>query len=101
MTMFGTIGVTGSGALLATTLAASAQTFASRPITMVIPVAAGGPPDVLGHVHHVSLKLGAVIVSDQRAAPEYLAAFVKSETEKWAARSRSAGPRPTEPAVSR
>lgn len=38
------------GALLALGGSASAQTFPSRPMTMVIPFAAGGPTDVLGRV---------------------------------------------------
>jgi tripartite-type tricarboxylate transporter receptor subunit TctC len=38
------------GALLAVTAGASAQTFPNRPMTMVIPFAAGGPTDVLGRV---------------------------------------------------
>jgi tripartite-type tricarboxylate transporter receptor subunit TctC len=37
-------------ALTSLTGAASAQTFPARPITMVIPFAAGGPTDVLGRV---------------------------------------------------
>jgi len=41
---------TSVGALLATTLIASAQTFPTRPMTMIIPFAAGGPTDVLGRV---------------------------------------------------
>jgi tripartite-type tricarboxylate transporter receptor subunit TctC len=35
--------------------------------------------------------LGAQIVSDDRATPQYLAQFVKSEIEKWAAPIRAAG----------
>ena len=35
-------------------------------------------------------KLGAVIPGPERRTPEYLGAFVKSEVEKWAARSRPA-----------
>jgi tripartite-type tricarboxylate transporter receptor subunit TctC len=38
------------GALLALTTGASAQNFPTRPMTMVIPFAAGGPTDVLGRV---------------------------------------------------
>jgi len=38
------------GALIALTAGASAQNFPSRPVTMVIPFAAGGPTDVLGRV---------------------------------------------------
>jgi tripartite-type tricarboxylate transporter receptor subunit TctC len=35
--------------------------------------------------------LGAEIVTADRATPEYLAQFVKSETEKWAAPIKAAG----------
>src|SRR5262249_43835761 len=35
---------------IAAASAASAQTYPSRPITMVIPFAAGGPTDVLGRL---------------------------------------------------
>lgn len=38
------------GSLLALTAGALAQSFPSRPLTMVIPFAAGGPTDVLGRV---------------------------------------------------
>ena len=38
------------GALLAATVAASAQNYPTRAMTMVIPFAAGGPTDVLGRV---------------------------------------------------
>jgi tripartite-type tricarboxylate transporter receptor subunit TctC len=36
-------------------------------------------------------SLGAQIVSDDRTSPEYLAQFVKSEIEKWAAPIRASG----------
>jgi len=36
-------------------------------------------------------NLGAVIVSDDRATPEYLGGFVKSEIEKWAAPIKASG----------
>jgi len=35
--------------------------------------------------------LGAVIVSEDRATPEYLGKFVKSEIEKWAAPIKASG----------
>jgi tripartite-type tricarboxylate transporter receptor subunit TctC len=35
--------------------------------------------------------LGAMIVSDDRATPQYLASFVKSEIEKWAAPIKASG----------
>src|SRR5262252_4888373 len=37
-------------ALIAATSMASAQTYPAKPITMIIPFAAGGPTDVLGRV---------------------------------------------------
>jgi tripartite-type tricarboxylate transporter receptor subunit TctC len=55
---------TGFGALLVTTLLASAQTFPSRPMLMIIPFAAGGPTDVLGRVvgQRMSEILGQQVV---------------------------------------
>src|SRR5215217_7274399 len=38
------------GALLATSFAASAQNYPTKPVTMVIPFAAGGPQDQIGRV---------------------------------------------------
>ena len=35
--------------------------------------------------------LGAVIVPDDRATPQYLGGFVKSEIEKWAAPIKASG----------
>jgi hypothetical protein len=35
--------------------------------------------------------LGAVIVSDDRATPEYLGQFLKSEIEKWAGPIKASG----------
>ena len=37
------------------------------------------------------LELGSAVVSDERATPEYLAGFVKSEIEKWAGPIRASG----------
>lgn len=47
------------GALAAMTAGASAQTFPSRAMTMVIPFAAGGPTDVLGRV--VGARMGEIL----------------------------------------
>jgi tripartite-type tricarboxylate transporter receptor subunit TctC len=44
---------------LAGLTAASAQTYPSRPITMIIPFAAGGPTDILGRL--VGQKMGEVL----------------------------------------
>jgi tripartite-type tricarboxylate transporter receptor subunit TctC len=49
----------GFGALLASTLLASAQSYPSHPLTMVIPFAAGGPTDVLGRV--VAQRMGQIL----------------------------------------
>ena len=51
---------------------------------------------VLGAMHSPAVKdrlqgLGAVIVSDDRATPQYLGGFVKSEIEKWAAPIKASG----------
>jgi len=45
--------------LLALTGAASAENFPSRPMTMIIPFAAGGPTDVLGRV--IAQRMGEVL----------------------------------------
>jgi tripartite-type tricarboxylate transporter receptor subunit TctC len=50
----------------------------------------------LGAMHTSAVKerlegLGAVIVADDRATPEYLGNFVKSEIEKWAAPIKASG----------
>jgi tripartite-type tricarboxylate transporter receptor subunit TctC len=48
--MLKSISAAGIAVLLAATATASAQTYPSRPINMLIPFAAGGPTDVLGRV---------------------------------------------------
>jgi tripartite-type tricarboxylate transporter receptor subunit TctC len=62
--MLRTISIAALGALLAATGAALAQNYPSKPITMVIPFAAGGPTDVLGRVvgQRMSEVLGQQIV---------------------------------------
>jgi tripartite-type tricarboxylate transporter receptor subunit TctC len=47
------------GLLLAFTGAAMAQTYPARPITMIIPFAAGGPTDVLGRV--LAQRMGEIL----------------------------------------
>jgi tripartite-type tricarboxylate transporter receptor subunit TctC len=67
-------------------------------------VAKGTPADVVGKIHDAALAamndadvkkrlgdLGAQIVSADRATPEYLGGFVKSEIEKWAAPIKASG----------
>ena len=62
--MLRTISIAALGALLAATGAGLAQNYPSKPITMVIPFAAGGPTDVLGRVvgQRMSEVLGQQIV---------------------------------------
>jgi tripartite-type tricarboxylate transporter receptor subunit TctC len=64
----------------------------------------GASPELVKKLNDVALQamktpavrerlegLGAVIVSDDRAKPEYLAQFLKSEIEKWAAPIKASG----------
>jgi tripartite-type tricarboxylate transporter receptor subunit TctC len=48
-----------SSALLATSVSAPAQNFPNKPLTMIIPFAAGGPTDVLGRV--VGQRMGQIL----------------------------------------
>ena len=57
--MLNRLSVATIGALLALTASASAQNFPTRPMTMVIPFAAGGPTDVLGRV--VGARMGEIL----------------------------------------
>ena len=69
-------------------------------------VAKGTAPDIVRKLHDAALAamndadvrkrlgdLGAQIVSADRATPEYLGGFVKSEIEKWAAPIKASGAR--------
>src|SRR5262245_30112784 len=47
------------GVLLATSAVGTAQNFPSKPVTMIIPFAAGGPTDVLGRV--VGQRMGEIL----------------------------------------
>jgi tripartite-type tricarboxylate transporter receptor subunit TctC len=64
----------------------------------------GASPEVVNKLHDVIVQamktpavrdrlegLGAVIVPEDRAAPQYLARFVKSEIEKWAGPIKASG----------
>jgi tripartite-type tricarboxylate transporter receptor subunit TctC len=64
----------------------------------------GAPQAIVTKLHDAALQamhtplvkerleaLGAQVVSDDRATPQYLAGFVKSETEKWAAAIKASG----------
>jgi tripartite-type tricarboxylate transporter receptor subunit TctC len=57
--MFNRLFIAALATQLALTAGAVAQTFPSRPITMVIPFAAGGPTDVLGRV--VGARMGEIL----------------------------------------
>jgi tripartite-type tricarboxylate transporter receptor subunit TctC len=64
----------------------------------------GAAPEIVKKLHDAAVEamktpsvkerlegLGAVIVSEDRATPEYLAQFVKSEIEKWAGPIKASG----------
>jgi tripartite-type tricarboxylate transporter receptor subunit TctC len=54
----------GAVALSGVSRSATAQTYPTRPITMVVPFAAGGPTDTLGRVvaEHMRLPLGQSVI---------------------------------------
>ncbi len=56
--------VAGAAALPAVSRVASAQAYPSRPVTMIVPFAAGGPTDVAARVvsEHMSRTLGQQVV---------------------------------------
>ena len=64
----------------------------------------GAPPEVVRKLHEATLgamqtasvrerleSLGAVIVPEERATPQYLAQFVKSEIDRWAGPIKASG----------
>jgi tripartite-type tricarboxylate transporter receptor subunit TctC len=59
LSKFAAAAMLGLGGLSAALSPASAQTYPSRPITMIIPFAAGGPTDVLGRM--VGQRMGEVL----------------------------------------
>jgi tripartite-type tricarboxylate transporter receptor subunit TctC len=56
----------GAGVALPAVSRAQAQTYPSRPITMIVPYAAGGPTDTIGRVttEHMRADLGQTIVAE-------------------------------------
>src|SRR5262245_6600908 len=58
------IGIMGAAAIAMSPASASAQSYPSRPITMVVPFAAGGPSDVIGRImaDRMRLSLGQPII---------------------------------------
>ena len=56
-------------ALLAMTAAAVAQTYPNKPVTMIVPFAAGGPTDVIARIvgEHMSRTLGQQVVIENVA----------------------------------
>ncbi|MGB9317041.1 MAG: tripartite tricarboxylate transporter substrate-binding protein [Pseudolabrys sp.] len=80
-------------ALLAVTQTAAAQSFPSRPLTLVVPFAAGGPSDVAGRIVAQSLseKLGQqVVVENPAGAGGTLAPYGSRKRHLMAINSSSA-----------
>ena len=59
----------GLGGAMAAALPSGAQNYPDRPITLIVPYAAGGSSDVLGRLlgERLSARLGQTIVIDNRA----------------------------------
>ena len=69
--------------LLAFAGAALAQEYPARPVTIIVPQAAGGANDILGRLvaQMLSQEQGAEVVG---AGPEQLAAALRNDVVKWA-----------------
>ena len=74
--------------LLAFAGAALAQEYPARPVTIIVPQAAGGANDILGRIvaQMLSLDLAQQFVVENRvgAGPEQLAAALRNDVVKWA-----------------
>ena len=68
--------------------AAVAQAFPERPVRMIVPQAAGSATDTVARLLAAD---GAEAVG---SSPEEFAAFIKSESEKWAKVASAAGIKP-------
>ena len=60
-----------AGALIAAAIPAAAQDYPTKPMTMVIPFAAGGPVDVLGRIlaQRMGEVLGQQVIVENVTAP--------------------------------
>src|SRR5262252_3793307 len=67
--MLGGAAVLGCAILAASQTAASARSFPARPLTLVVPFAAGGPSDVAGRIvaQGLSEKLGQQVIVENPA----------------------------------
>jgi tripartite-type tricarboxylate transporter receptor subunit TctC len=68
--------------------AATAQTYPSRPITVIVPFAAGGVTDIVARIVSERMKTALSqsvheIVPREQQTPEALAAYHKAEIAKW------------------
>ena len=79
-------------ALLAVTQTAAAQSFPSRPLTLVVPFAAGGPSDVAGRIVAQGLgeKLGQQVVVENPAGAGGTLAYGSRKPHLMAINSSSA-----------
>src|SRR5215472_15592028 len=73
---------------------ARAQEWPTRPVTMVVPFAAGGPlAEALDtpSVRERMQDLGSRVSAPEHRSPEYLAKLLRSDIERWADRIKAAG----------
>ena len=82
-------------AISTVTALASAQAYPVRPITVIVPFAAGGPGDALIRSFALALtknlKQSLLIENAGIGGPAGLQACIKSEVEKWTSLLRAAG----------
>lgn len=78
----------GAAALLAAVVPAAAQEWPTRPISMIVPYAAGGDSPAVSERY---IRLGNTVAAPPQRSPAYLGGFIRSEIDKWAGPIRASG----------
>jgi hypothetical protein len=84
------------------TSSAMAETWPTRPVTMVVPFAAGSASDTVGRIIAARLSevlgqqerlrsAGVTVVATDRRSPDYLKKFLVSEIAQWAGIIKASG----------